>query len=204
MDLEKIDSLAYEFMKDRKSHLDREKGYVYYHGKRVSKLSTNLRKELFPCDNSYDEYLTVASVFHDIGKGFEPHEKYGALLVHDILKEYCNENEIERIAELIKYHQGPRKDESLSSYIKIIQDADILDRFGTMQIWLNFQDSASKDLPLVHTLDFYKNEFELYVKNMRNLLNFELSLEIFAEKVQYLNSFIDRLNIEAEGSIYRR
>lgn len=36
---------------------------------------------------------------------------------------------------------------------------------------------------------------------MRALLNFELSLAIFDEKVQYLNSFIDRFKVEAEGDI---
>jgi uncharacterized protein len=49
-------------------------------------------KKLLPYDNSYDEYMIVASLFHDIGKGFNPHEKYGALLVQDILKDYCNNN----------------------------------------------------------------------------------------------------------------
>lgn len=204
MDLGEINSVAYQLMKDRKSHLDREKGYIYYHGKRVSKISINLRKELLPYDNSYDDYLIAASLFHDIGKGFKPHEEYGALLVQDILKDNCNQNEIKIIAELIKFHQGPRKDKSLSPYIKIIQDADILDRFGTMQIWLNIQDSATKDLPIEHTLDFYKNRLELYMKEMRNYLNFELSLEIFDEKAQYLNSFIKRFIAEAQGDFYSK
>jgi uncharacterized protein len=201
LDLIKISNLAYELMKDRKAQPDRETGYIYYHGERVSKLSIRLRKRLLPNDNSYDEYMIIASLFHDIGKGFKPHEKYGAILVKDILREYCSSNEIDKISELINYHQGPRKDENLSDYIKIIQDADILDRFGTMQIWLDFHDSAIKDLPIKLTLDFYKKEFQMYANYMRNLLNFDLSIEIFDEKIKYIASFIDRLNIEADGNI---
>ncbi len=146
MDIDRIANLAFEIMKDRKAQPDREVGYIFYHGKRVGKLAVKLRERLLPNDASYDEYLFAAGLFHDVGKGFNPHAEYGAYLVRNILKEYCSEEEISKIADLIYYHQGPRKEESLSEYIKILQDADILDRFGTMQVWLNIYDCASKNL----------------------------------------------------------
>ncbi len=37
---------------------------------------------------------------------------------------------------------------------------------------------------------------------MRSLLNFDLSLQIFDEKMEYLLNFIDRFNIESEGNLY--
>jgi uncharacterized protein len=123
-------------------------------------------------------------------------------LVQDILKEYCSKKELAIIAELISYHQGPRKDSTLSDYIKIIQDADVLDRFGTLNVWRRFYESATKDLPLQYTLDFYKNEFQRHANWMRNLLNYDLSEKIFDEKMEYLENFIKRLSIESEGGIY--
>ena len=37
MDLDRLQELAKKYMKDRKSHRDRETGAVYYHGLRVSR-----------------------------------------------------------------------------------------------------------------------------------------------------------------------
>lgn len=202
MDIEKITSLAFETMKDRKAQSDREVGYIFYHGKRVGKLAVKLREKLLPNDASYDEYLFAAGLFHDIGKGFDPHAEYGAYLVRNILKEYCSKEEINKIADLIYYHQGPRKEESLSEHIKILQDADILDRFGTMQIWLNIYDCAGKNLSVEYLQEFYKHEIGVRAGFMRSLLNFDLSLQIFDEKMEYLLNFIDRFNIESEGNIY--
>lgn len=201
MNIEIIKNLAYELMKDRKAQPDREKGYIYYHGERVSKLAIGLRKRLFPDDCSHDEHIIAASLFHDIGKGFNPHEKYGAIVIKDILRDFCSESDIEIIAELIGLHQGPRQDPNVSGYARIIQDADILDRMGTMQIWLNFCNSASKDLTVRHALDFYNNEFRNYAKDLRDILNYSFSEEIFDEKVSYMLAFIERLNIEAEGGV---
>jgi uncharacterized protein len=201
VDIDRISRIAYEIMKDRKAQPDREVGYIYYHGKRVGKLAIRLRERLLPCNDSYDRYLLVAALFHDVGKGFDPHAEYGAFLVRNILKEYCCEDEINKIAELIYYHQGPRKEESLCDYIKILQDADILDRFGTMQIWLNIYDCASKNMPVEQLQDFYNNEIDVRASYMRSLLNFDLSLQIFDEKMRYLQNFIDRLRIESAGDI---
>lgn len=202
MNLVELNKLAYHLMIERKAQLDREKGYLYYHGERVSKLSIVLREKILPNDNSYDEYLIIASLFHDIGKGFQPHAEYGALLVREMLKGHCEKEEVDKISELIRYHQGPRKDEKLSDYIKIVQDADIIDRFGTIQIWLNFYKCASEDEPINSALDFYINQFSKYVCEMRNLLNYDISKEYFDDRVEFLKVFINRLITEAAGGIY--
>lgn len=64
MELDRIKNLAYELLKDRKAQSDREKGYIYYHGERVSKLAIRLRQRLFYGDSSHDECIIAASLFH--------------------------------------------------------------------------------------------------------------------------------------------
>jgi uncharacterized protein len=199
MDTNILQEVAYKLMGNRKAHLEREKGFIYYHGLRVSKLSLKLREVILPEDNSHDDIMVAASMFHDVAKGIEPHGKYGAVLIIDILKDHCTEYEIDKISEIIHYHQLRKKDNDYSDYIKIVQDADILDHFGTIEIWMNFQYYAHVDEPMKNSLEFYKNEFEAHAKSCRELLNYEISYKIFDDKISFINSFIDRFNKEAEG-----
>ena len=202
MNIKTIKELAYQYQINRKPHDDRERGYIYYHGERVARFSIELRKKLFPNDNKYDEHIIAASLFHDVGKGLNPHAEYGAVLVREILKGHCEVEEIEIIAEIIGYHQSRRKENNYPQYVKIVQDADILDRFGTLDVWLNFQKRAHQDAPIAHSLEFYRNDFEGYAKFMRDMLNYNLSKEIFDEKMEFSRSFINRLEVEAQGGIY--
>jgi uncharacterized protein len=171
MDIASLNQVAFKLMSERKAQLEREKGFIYYHGLRVSKLSLKLREMILPEDSSYDDIIQVASLFHDIAKGIEPHGQYGAVLAGDIVKGYCTEKEAIEIAEIIKYHSLRKKNNEYSEYIKIVQDADILDHFGTIEIWMNFQYYAHEDEPIQNSLEFYKNEYKTQVKfSMKKLI----------------------------------
>lgn len=57
MNINKINEIAFKAMGRRKAHLQREKGFIYYHCERVAKLSINIRKSLFPTEDSKDEIM---------------------------------------------------------------------------------------------------------------------------------------------------
>jgi uncharacterized protein len=201
MDINILKEIAYKLMGNRKAQLEREKGFIYYHGLRVSKLSLNLRKIILNKDCSHDDIITVASLFHDAAKGIEPHGKNGAVLVKDILRDYCSEDEINEITNIIYYHSLRKKNNDYSEYIKIVQDSDMLDHFGSMDIWLNFQHCAYKDEPMQKALEFYNNEYNAEVQKCRALLNYDVSCKIFDDKVSFTDLFVDRFKREAEGEI---
>lgn len=39
MDIKVLEDIAYKMMVNRKYHIEREKGFIYYHGLRVAKIS---------------------------------------------------------------------------------------------------------------------------------------------------------------------
>ena len=200
---EELKPIAFQLMGTRKAHLEREKGGIYYHGERVAKTVVALRKIILPDDSSNDETLQIAALFHDIGKGIEPHAGYGSVLAREALKTYFDETTLENICNLISLHcaRSP-EDNNYSEYVKLLQDADMLDHFGTVDVWMNFWYSAYTERDLTKTAFFEDFDWESHCENNRKLLNYEISKRIFDEKVKYTNSFYSRLRVECMGDVF--
>ncbi|WP_026477672.1 HD domain-containing protein [Alkaliphilus transvaalensis] len=200
MDLIKIKEIATKQLANRKERSNRERGYTYRHGERVASLAILLRK-MISNDGSNDDIIRVASWFHDISKGVEPHGKYGAIVAREILNEYCSQSDLDRICEIIKNHQIRLKENIYPEYIKIVQDADILDHFGNIGIWITFFDHACVDKSVDEVIGHYGEDFVVHVAKMRELLNYDISKEIFDDKINNTLAFISDLSVEVSGGI---
>lgn len=199
MDYEALDRLAARLMAKRKPHVQRERGSVYYHGQRVAKGVIQLRK-MVTSDNSHDPYLRVAALFHDVGKGMDPHAAIGATLMREQLKPYLAPDEIEEVTRLIANHDDRKPDSSKHDLpTRLLQDADLLDHYGTQEIFMCFSYSATHERGIHTALDFYREDFKKIVNRQRKLLNFEESRRIFEEKYRFEREFIKRLKVESEG-----
>lgn len=199
MDYEALDHLAARLMAKRKPHAQRERGSIYFHGQRVSRGVIQLRK-LVTSDNSHDPYLRVAGLFHDVGKGMEPHAHIGAVLMKDLLRPYMAPDEVDEVARLIDVHDDRKPDSDKHDLpVRLLQDADLLDHFGTQEIWMCFSYYATHERGVSEALDFYRNDYKKSVNRQRKLLNFEESRRIFEEKYRFQRDFIKRLKVESEG-----
>lgn len=201
MNLEQIRGLAFKHLGKRKSHLYREPGFIYYHGQRVGEIALQLRKRILPHQPEFDDVILVGSWFHDLGKGIEPHWEYGALLAREILAAYCGADDLERIVEIIGSHTLRKQGESYPDYVKLVQDADILDHFGTVEIWMNFLHNAYSKGTMLDSVRFYQGEYSHHAQTVRELLNYSESIEVFDEKDRFVREFAERLKIEAEGGL---
>lgn len=203
MNLSVIKQTAEKLMIDRSAHAERERGSIFYHGERVANTAIILRKIILPDDTSHDDKLTVASWFHDIGKGIEPHAKYGAALTKVTLKDCCEPEEVSAIIELIEYHcnRSP-KSNTYTEYVKLIQDADMIDHYGTFTIWMDIFYSAYKNKSIEQTAFYNETEWKEHCQGNRALLNYKISQEIFDEKIKFVNEFYSRLRIEGQGEIF--
>ncbi|WP_322184021.1 HD domain-containing protein [Neglectibacter caecimuris] len=205
MELQRLEALAEKYMGHRKSHIEREIGHVYFHGKRVANGVLLLRKKLFPEDASHDDVLFCAGLFHDVGKGIEPHPRTGSTLVRELLCGEMTPEEMEAVCGLIAVHDDRRADSPHSPWVKLLQDADLLDHFGIQGVWLSFTyyaymgQKGMSELP-----EFYETEWKPMVAKNRKLLNFPFSREIFDEKTTYEWSVIQRLKEEGTGAYLER
>ena len=202
MDLQELKALAYKHLGNRKAHPERERGFIYYHGQRGAKLAITLRKLIIPDLDDKDDILIVAAYFHDIAKGIEPHSRYGAIIVEELLKSYCEPDELTEICDLIGSHLKTKAEKQMTKLEMVLQDADILDHFGTVELWMNFQYYANTDAPIVESVKFYQEKFDDHAKRISGYLNFEISRKICQEKIAFVKQFTDRMAVEATGGIY--
>lgn len=200
MDLDALRELAWQSMGSRISHPGREPGYIYHHGQRVGSIALQLRQLIFPRDESLDRVILVGSWFHDVGKGIEPHWEYGALIVREMLKEHCPAGELEQIMEIVAGHTL-RKQREYPPYVQLVQDADVLDHYGSMEIWLNFWFCARSGLGMERSWEFYAGEYLKQIERVRSLLNFPESVEFFDEKDRFVRQFVERFQREGRGEL---
>ena len=200
MDLRLLKDKAWESMGTRHSHPDREPGYAYYHGQRVAKIALQLRELILPGQDSNDEAILLGGWFHDVGKGIEPHWEYGAMICRAILREHCPACKLGQIVEIVGAH-ALRKVKEYPDYVKLVQDADILDHFGSQEIWLNFWHSAYRREAAEHSLEFYRHFYTENASRVRALLNYPTSVQFFDEKDRFVQDFVDRFRRESEGEL---
>lgn len=200
MDLDLIKEQAWQAMGKRHSHPDRELGYAFYHGQRVAKIALKLRELILPGEDSQDQVILVGGWLHDVGKGIEPHWEYGALISREIMRDLCSPSELEQITTIVGAHTL-RKKQPHPHYVKLVQDADILDHFGSQEIWLNFWHCAYRRENVEHSLEFYRDYYAANAQRVRSLLNYQKSVEYFDEKDRFVQDFVERLRRENAGEL---
>lgn len=180
--------IAAQTMARRKENPCREIGYIFYHGLRVTKLSAQLARSL-EIEVDPPEVLFAGALFHDVGKGFARHPEIGSGLVKELLKDLLAKELLDRVARIVLLHND-RGRGNLPDEILIVQDADILDHYGTQGVWLKFQYSAHRNENVHDVMDFWHSgPCTSLVEQSRMELNFDLSRRIFEQRLSFQDEF---------------
>ena len=194
-------SIAKESMSERKAQPTREFGYLLHHGQRVAALSLTLCQRLNPTAPIDLEVLFAAALFHDVGKCIGSHAETGAKLATGLLQDTCSPDELAQIAFLINQH-NKRNQPDLPLAAHILQDADVLDHFGTQNIWLCFFHSAHSERSPQDTLDYYHSEEnKRYLESCRALLNLDIARDAYDQRLIFEQAFIKRFGDELVGRL---
>ncbi|MCL2401668.1 MAG: hypothetical protein FWC90_03385 [Oscillospiraceae bacterium] len=203
MNLPEIKKIAQAEMENKRSSPYNERGDKYAHGERAAALAVRLRKLIFPNDSGYDDILTVAAWFHDISNGVDDHWTIGAAQARELLTGHCTVDELEKICGIIAVHDDRRPgDSNYSNAIKIHQDADWLDHFGTLYIWRFTAYAIGHDETINDALDYYQTKWPEDAARWHDELHFDLSKRIFDDKTAFVETFIERFAAELAGGIW--
>lgn len=206
MRLELIQNVLYENLKDAKHVEWREIGSKYYHGLRTARLAIHLRELIFPNMTEQDEIITVAAWFHDILNNgtANNHPERGAELTRELLRELASPEELDEIAYLIRLHDT--KTDSGVGFIpdypdtlKLLQDADYLDHFGSIWLWDTIRHSVTAGEnfhELADKVSGWRDE------DLCRYLVYPESKRIACERLAFMKSVTARVKVEAEGDIF--
>ena len=199
MDLEKIEKVAKTQMGSSQERKFREPGWIYHHGRRTGKIAIHLADQLNLDVNR--DLLYVAGLFHDLGKGKGQHQNAGADLIQLLLLDLLAEAELDEISEIIRAHNQRREPEQLPDSAKLIQDADLIDHVGHIDIWMAFYWSGSQGETVRDHIAFFEgNDCKRFRDYMRTHLNFDLSRELLKERIQLADDFLTKFrHIYYEG-----
>lgn len=201
MNLERIHEIAEGELLGKRSHSWKEPGNKFHHGERVARIALELRRAIVPEDDSHDEILTAAAWFHDVCNGVRRHDLLGAERTRALLTGVCTDAELDEICGIIRVHDDRTRDPSFSPWVKLHQDADHLDHFGTYDVWICILECGANNLTLPRAAQklMERNFDELPPK--REELNYELSRRIFDERVACSQAFAARFAKESRGEI---
>jgi len=202
MNLTTIKQIVKTEMSNKRSSPYNEIGDKYAHGQRTANLALWLRKQILPNDSTQDNILTVSAWFHDICNGVANHCQLGAKRTRELLTGYVTPKDLEQICQIIAVHDDRNRNNNYSKVIKLHQDADHLDHFGTLDIWRSVAYTIGNNRTIKDALDFCHNTRPTEAIRWRSELHFDISKRIFDDRNRYMQSFIDRLTIEARGGIW--
>jgi len=194
--------IARSAMAGRRAHPQRERGYTFHHGLRTARLALALHEQISRPLEVSESLLFVAALFHDVGKGYEPHNRSGAAAVKRLLAGQLTPDEIKAAGRIVREHNLRKNNRRCWTASKIVQDADLLDHFGAHGVWLCLRDSAIHGRNDEQTLQFYNGpEYQALLVKARKSLNFPISRLAFDGRSAIERQLMDRLAAEAKGDL---
>lgn len=163
-------------------------------------------------DNNLDkEVLISAGILHDIGdlarvknsiidySSNIDHAKTGTKYIREELSKFNFEDgKISKICKIIEGHH----DYGFSTDIetKLVQDADLLDEVGVINIWQMFSYSANKQRSLDGTLDYWLSEGAARKIECIKKCNFAFTKRYARDRFNKLNEFMTEIIREKSGA----
>ena len=192
MRIERIEAIAREAMENQRSYLEREPGWLYYHGRRTARLGHWLANEL--AARVDQDVVYAGALFHDIGLGVEPHNETGALRTRELLANDCTPQELDAVCDVVERH-NQRRDPSAPLAARIVQDADLLDHVGIVGVWTTIYANGVNALRFEHHQRAHLSEQRAAaLLKIRGDLNFGAAKKLFDARVAEERAFFDRFH----------
>lgn len=202
----------------------REPGYRFYHGHRVARIALRLWEveglrasrpaalhgpeggEGGPV--GVGELIWVGALLHDVGKEDAgpdhggDHAERGRAFVHEHLSALYGGPALALIGDIVLRH-NKRGDPAEAPEVAVVQDADLIDHFGVMEVWLGAYWMAAGGGTLYDYLEYCEGErarswWEYAVRHVR----FETARRELALRMARARAAIADLRREAAAGLY--
>ncbi len=170
---------AKEKMKNKIWDKYREPGYRYYHGIHTANLTKEIISNIPELQylNEHMDIIIAAALSHDIKKMKKSHAKKGAKYINKFMKEknIFSDEEQKIVTEIIENHNA-RNQAHQPNYVKVVQDSDVLSRYGVSHIYNEFYRSGVRK----ETREIIKHRISIMDEKYKqdySILNYDYSKE---------------------------
>lgn len=206
-DLEKLKSRIKEVFSDYRE-LAGGYEYRYHHLISVNKYV----REIVKAENLEKEIdmriLEAASLLHDIGRSkdidenylnpiaeHEGHDEKGAELIERYADDILNTEELETVKKIVRnHHSEPETVEG-----KVLQDADLLFKFGVQNIWRTFHYAYKDDRTLKESVEYFQDKEKHRMDEKIDDFHFESSKSTAETRLQKLEDTYTEIVTELHG-----
>ena len=183
--------------------------YRQHHLKRTKKYAEKLMDSDEIEQKNFDpEAVRIAALFHDIGRKediddgeldpmakHEEHAGKGAEIIEDEIGDMVKDERLELIRQIVEnHHSEPELVETM-----IVQDADDLGKFSTIDIWRLVHYAAENQRTLKETFDYFFNELKPQNEQLIEQMNFEASKKAARKRLKRYTETMKTMRKEAEG-----
>lgn len=213
MDITAITTWAHSRM-ERADDSPLELGYRLHHGERVGKLAAELAQRVCPGE-APEELYRIAGLVHDVGKagyrGPEPHGPRGEAILRAEASAWFTPEELELVCLMVanhyarplsRWYEGVEKP-VWPKPVLVIQDADLLDHFGSNYFWITYHHAIAKGESPDRFFASYTEPGTRrglgWVQDSRRSLNFEESRQELDRRQELAKAFYAEMAIDLEG-----
>lgn len=170
------------------------------HCLRTAHIAVRLR-QLTGKSAKLDDLIYTAGLFHDIAHdstAHDQHEAAGAQRTEELLKEILPAAFLKRVTAIIAVHDDRRPNDGRDDATCLVQDADLLDHFGTARIWAEFGFAAKHGMRLEQSLCrlmLSQRKRGLYCQ----ILHFDVSRREIIRRLDYETMFAELACAESCG-----
>ncbi|WP_414837036.1 HD domain-containing protein [Candidatus Nanohalococcus occultus] len=182
------------------------KNYRYHHLTSSRKYAVKLIETV---DEEVDENVVeIAALFHDIGRSkdiengylnpieaHEGHAETGERIVEEHIGDLVESDTLRKVKQAIGNHHS--EPESIED--KIVQDSDLLFKFGVHSLWRKIHYSCENEETIPEALEYLnETEFERMEKWLEEL-HFQRSKEVAEKRLEDLKEAVEKIEVEMEG-----
>lgn len=182
------------------------KNYRYHHLTSVHQYAKKLAKNI---DNTDNEVIEVAALFHDIGRtkdieedyldpfeSHEGHDEQGAEIVSQYIDDILNKEQVNKVEQIIANHHS--EPETLEG--KIVQDADHLYSYGVHDLWRMIHYSAQTEREIDELPEYFWKQLVSRRAEELETFHFNKSQEVAQKRLIKYQETIRQFQDEIEGT----
>lgn len=173
------------------------------HCQRTALLACSLRRAVGEAP-ALDDLVYTAALFHDVCHDRATHQAHGpmgAQRARELLSDLIEPALLERVCAIIAIHDDKREGDPYDTATHLVQDADLIDHSGTLEVYACFSYNALHGCGFAQSIRFMQEETIPRWGQNERLLHFDAARAEWLRRLRFLQGFTDLAARQIAGEL---